>query len=126
MTADVISLPLVPDFIARLEARLLRDFAEAANEWSQCVLPLTRWEDDHLLDAPTSELLDCHRKTLERLLRFGEFLATTSGQAGFPDQQTAAIVTATLQTLRDKLALWHRHTAPERVTEILQAVFNES
>jgi hypothetical protein len=47
-----IAVPM-DDVVGRVERRWLASFTEAVKEWSACVSALSRWEDDHLLDAPS-------------------------------------------------------------------------
>jgi hypothetical protein len=119
-------LPVVPDFIGHVEARLARDFAAAIHDWSDCLPALTQWEDEHLLDNPTPELLARHKALLQRLVRFGQLLALTAGHPDFAGQALAQIVAASQRCYRDKLAMWHgqqmNHTEADR---ILSACFPE-
>ena len=126
MTADALPLPLVPDFVGHLEGRLLRELAAAVEDWSQCATALTLWEDEHLLDHPTPELLARHKATIDRLLGFGTLLSSPMHLPGFPDKSLAAMVEATQNLLRDKLSLWHGNMSPAESEAILHAVFHES
>lgn len=101
-----IAIP-APDLVGNLERRLLAEFALAAEEWSRCIPALSKWEDEHLLDNPTPELLDEHKTTLQRLLAFGRFISLATDQPTFPDRSTAEMVAATLSVLKDKLGMWH-------------------
>ena len=74
MIADTLTLPLMPDLVGHLEAHLVRALAAAVEDWSQCATTLTHWEDEHLLDQPTPELLVRHKATTERFLRFGKLV----------------------------------------------------
>lgn len=126
MIADVLKVPLVPDYIGRLEDRFIREFAHGVEDWSRCINMLTEWEDEHLLDHPAPETLAAHRQTIERLLRFGRLIALTTEAPDFPDKELAAIVSSTQCCLRDKLALWHGNTLTDaQRTEILRQCFNE-
>src|SRR5688572_26730913 len=100
-----IAIP-APDLVGHLEKRLLGEFALAAEEWSRCISALTKWEDDHLLENPTPELLDAHHATLQRLLAFGRFISLATEQPAFPDRSTADLVAATQIVLKDKLQMW--------------------
>src|SRR2546425_742043 len=83
-------------------------FGEAAREWSGLLKGLTHWEDEHLLmDKPSPEKLQRHRKTVERLIFFGQLLALVASHPDFDDQDTADMIEATQHTLRDKLRMWH-------------------
>ena len=101
-----IALP-VPDAIGRLQKRLHAELANAAEEWSGFVSTLALWEDDHLLDHPTPELLADHRQTVHRLLAFGRSLSLVTEDPDFIDRRTAESVAATRLVLEDKLRLWH-------------------
>lgn len=101
-----ITLP-VPEAISRLQRRLLSEFASTVEEWSWFVSTLAQWEDDHLLDNPTPELLADHETTVRRLLAFGRMLAAAAETPNFSDRQTAESVAATLLVLEHKLRMWH-------------------
>jgi hypothetical protein len=126
MRADILTLPLPTDSLGRLEKRLMADLALAAEEWSDCATALTKWEDEHLLDNPPENLLQRHKATAERLLRFGEQLSSAMGHPNFTDNKLKEMVAATNQLLQNKLTMWHGKMSNERRKEILQAVFNES
>jgi hypothetical protein len=126
MITEFPAVPLVPDFIGQVETRLRRELAAAVEDWGLCVTALTHWEDDHLLDGPSVEMLARHKQNVERLLQFGQFLVLATEQPDFPDRSLASVVMATQQCLRDKLVLWHGPTlSEERRAEILKACFNE-
>jgi hypothetical protein len=74
---------------------------------SACVSTLSRWGDDHLLDAPTPGLLSDHKAGLEQLLAFGRFLSLASDNEYFPEPRLAEMVAATLFVLQDKFRMWH-------------------
>ena len=119
-----IALPMVmPDYFEKTEARILQEFAEAVATWGQSVTALAAWEDEHLLDHPTPENLAAHRRSLEQLIGFGKFIARTTEHPDFSDTATKEIVEATLQTLRDKIPLWHSRMPKEKAAEILKAAF---
>lgn len=127
MSADVLTMPMVPDFLGHLELHFHRELAAVVHDWSRCTSLLTQWEDEHLLDHPTPEALARHKKAVERLLRFGRFLALAAEQPDFPDPQLADTVAATRNCLQDKLPLWHGQSLAEaQRAEILHSCFNES
>lgn len=101
-----IALP-VPDAIGRLQKRLHAELANAVEEWSGFVSTLAQWEDDHLLDHPTPQLLADHLQTVHRLLAFGRSLALATEDPDFTDRRTAESVAATQLVLEDKLRIWH-------------------
>jgi hypothetical protein len=126
MITEAPAVPVVPDFIAHLEARLGRELAAAVEDWSWCVTALAPWEDEHLLHEPTAEVLARHKQTIERLLQFGRALASATEQPEFADKPLAEVAAATQRCLRDKLALWHGpKLSDQRRAEILKACLNE-
>jgi hypothetical protein len=97
----------MPDTIGRLEKRLTAELADEAEQWSWCLNSLSRWEDEHLLGNPSPELLAEHKKTVERLLRFGRLISVATGHPDFPDRAVASMVQATKRTLEDNLRIYH-------------------
>jgi hypothetical protein len=97
----------MPDAIGRLEKRLTAELADEAEQWSWCLNSLSRWEDEHLLDNPSPEALAEHKKTVERLLRFGRLISVATEHPDFPDRAVANMVRATQQTLEDNLLMYH-------------------
>jgi hypothetical protein len=67
MPADSLAVPLATDVVGRLEKRLL----SSLSAWSESASALTLWEDEHLLENPSPELLQRHKATLEQLIRLG-------------------------------------------------------
>ena len=124
--STVLTLPPSADYFDRLEARMLNSFAEAVRDWSGALGALTEWEDEHLLDGATPENLARHKATLDRLLRLGRLFALSTAHPEFPDRDTARLVDATMQSLRDRVALWHGSLPAERGAAILREVFGES
>ncbi|MBI4657604.1 MAG: hypothetical protein HY735_01935 [Verrucomicrobia bacterium] len=122
-----IAIP-APTLVGNLEKRLLTEVALAAEEWSRCIPALTKWEDDHLLDNPTPDLLEAHKTTIERLMAFGRFISLIASQPIFPDRLTSEMVAATQVILKDKLQMWHGpRMSREEANRILSACFpNES
>jgi hypothetical protein len=124
VSTDAVSLPLVPDYVGHLEERLLREFAVAVEDWSRCVEQITRWEDEHLLDNSTPDLMAQHKATLKRLLRFGQFISLTTEYPEFPDKEMAELVRSSQRCFQDKLAMWHgTKLSPGERERILTACF---
>src|SRR2546425_8323030 len=122
---SALAMEVMPDYFEQLEARILQEFAEGVAAWGRSVSALSRWEQEHLLDSPRPEALAAHQRTVERLIRFGRFLALTTEHADFPDAALKNNVAATLQTLCDKMPLWHGTMPKEEAEAILKAAFPE-
>ncbi len=116
---------VMPDYFEKLEAHILQEFADGVTAWGQSVTALSRWEDEQLLDSPSPAALAEHRRTVDRLIRFGRFLARTTEHPDFPDTALKENVAAALQTLRDKIPLWHGTMPKEEADAILKAAFPE-
>jgi hypothetical protein len=120
-----IPVPVMPDYFEKLDAHILQEFAEGAAVWGETVTALARWEDEHLLEGSTAETLAAHRRTVDRLIAFGRFLALTTDTPDFPDPALKENVAAALQTLRDKIPLWHSQMPKDKADVILKAAFPE-
>jgi hypothetical protein len=113
-----------PNFLQRAFKRLSDELSADAEDWSGAVQGLRRFQDEKLLDNPTPENLTAHRRALEMLIAFGNFIANATKCPEFPNRETHAIVEATLQILQDDLALWHgTQNSPEKNAQILAACF---
>jgi hypothetical protein len=89
------------------------------------VTALAKWEDEHLVENPSPNDLAEHRRTVDKLIRFGKFLALTTEHSDFPDLTLKQNVAATLKTLGDKIPLWHGRMPKAQVDAILKAAFPE-
>jgi hypothetical protein len=114
---------VLPDYFEKLQARILQEFTEGVASWGQSVTALSRWEGEHLLDNPGADVLAAHRRTLDRLIQFGRFLALTTEHPDFPDTALKQNIAATLQTLSDKIPLWHGSMPQEEADSILKTAF---
>jgi len=104
-------------------------FSEAAEEWSRCRQQLTRWEDAHLLmEKPSPEKLETHRKIVERLMFFGQLFAFVASHPEFNDPETAEMIQANRFILREKYQLFHSaHPMSDQDADcILREIFPES
>lgn len=63
---------------------------------------------------------------MDRLIAFGGFLALATEHPDFPDSALKENVAATLQTLRDKIPLWHGQMPRDKADAILKAAFAEA
>ena len=113
-----------PNFLQRAFKRLSDELSADAEDWSAAVQRLSRFQDENLLDNPTPENLNAHRRYIELLITFGSFIANATKAPEFPNRETHAMVEATLQILRDDLTLWHgNQNTPEKSAQILSACF---
>jgi len=105
---------------------VINEFPASAEEWSRSVNRLNRWEEEHLLvDEPSAEKLAWHRKRIERLMFFGQLCALVATHPELGDTQTAEIVMATQEVLRNKLRMFHQPMAPDAAEGLLKEVFPE-
>ena len=103
------------------------NFIESARDWSRCRQKLTAWEDEHLLvENPSAEKLQRHRRTVERLIFFGQLFMFVSSHPDFDDRETAEMIRANMETLRDKLRMYHSSMTREQADAVLREVFPES
>lgn len=126
--SSVSELPLsaAPGILERAKNRILHEFVADAEDWSSLVTGLRRFQDAELLDNPTDANLKVHRQTLNLLISFGELLLAGTKNPVFVDRGTHEMVAATLQILRDDLALWHgQKNSPEKNAAILADCFPE-
>ena len=93
--------------ISELEKRVLSQLAFDVEELTNVLPILTKFEDEFLLDNPTQEFLEAHKKSLERGIGIAKFLALATQQPEFPDRELARTVNATLSLLQDKMRIWH-------------------
>jgi hypothetical protein len=124
------STTLAPDLDSdSLFQNLVKQFnlAQSAREWSRCRQILTVWEDEHLLvDNPPAEKVERHRKTVERLIFFGQLFTLVASHPDFNDLETAEMIRANMEALHDKLRMYHSSMTPAQADRILKEVFPES
>ena len=85
-----------------------RRFSKAAQAWSRSVHQLSAWESGHVLvDNPSPENIARHKKSVERLMRFGQLLGFIADCPEFEDVKAAEMVHATQIVLKDKFRKWH-------------------
>src|SRR2546430_1680220 len=102
-------------------------FAKSASSWSQRLRDLNEFEDEYLSgNSPNPDKLAQHKKLVERLMFVGQILATVTAHPDFDDSETAAMIFATQQALRDSLRMFHNPMPKEGADRILQEVFPES
>ncbi len=113
------------DLVGGVSKRALRLLKAQVEDWYDVCRQLSDWEDQFLLDQPSSERLAEHARFLDELERVGHWMSLVTSSPDFPDRGTAQLVAMTLQDLKDGRALWHGKMTRERRREILRAVFNE-
>ena len=128
MTAETTVAPIAEHGAPahRFAARAVRHFKAQVEDWYDECRALAFWEDENLIDEPSSERLAEHSRALDELERVGRWLASVTASADFPDRATAEVVASTLRCLADRRAMWHgRSLNEEQRKEILKACFNE-
>jgi hypothetical protein len=116
-------LPLEISQFANFEARMLRNFRAAVEDWDEVCSALGQWEAQHLTADDPGAALAQHRGWVEQLLAWGHLVQQAIQQPEFPDKKLAPRVEARLRHLDDKLALWHRRMTDTEAERILQAAF---
>ena len=116
-------LPLEVGHLGNFEARMLRNFRAAVDDWDEVCSALGAWEARHLTSDRPSPAKDQHQRWVTELLSWGRLVQQAAQQPAFPDKALAERVNARVRHLQDKLALWHRDMAPTEEERILQAAF---
>jgi hypothetical protein len=116
-------LPLEVGQLANFEARMLRNFRAAVDDWDEVCSALGAWEAQHLAADDPGEAMEQHRNWVSELLSWGKLMQRTTDQPEFPDRALAARVNARLRHLEDKLALWHGEMTAAEQDRILHAAF---
>ena len=114
------------DFIERVEKRVLRELWDSVMVWSESVRALAGWEDEHLLEHPSAEILEKHRHMVEQHIALGKFITLAVEHPNFSNQATREQIAAAMSILRDKLPLWHSSMSADEANKILVEVFPES
>jgi len=112
-------------FTGGISKRVLRFLKAQVEDWYDDCRRLSLWEEQNLADQLKPELLSQHAQLLDELERVGRWLSSLTESPEFSDTGTAQLVSAALQDLRDRRALWHGNMDEKRRKEILHAVFNE-
>jgi hypothetical protein len=116
-------LPLEVGQLGNFEARMLRNFRAAVDDWDEVCSALGAWEARHLTSTHPGSASEQHRTWVTELLSWGQLVQRATDHPSFPDQALAARVNARLRHLQDKLALWHGDMTPAEEQRILQAAF---
>jgi hypothetical protein len=121
------TIPFESDSTQNLWDRLLADFPASVEEWSRSINGWNRWEEEHLLvERPSREDLAHHLKFIKRLMFFGQLFALVATHPEYGDAQTAEMVNASQEVLRNKLRMFHQPMDSEEAEKILAEVFPAS
>ena len=115
-------LPVEVGHFANFQARMLRNFRAAVEDWDEVCSALGSWEAQHLTDQHSGSL-EQHRRWVGQLLAWGQFVQRATKSPDFPDQALAEKVDARIRHLEDKLALWHSEMQSAEEERILRAAF---
>ena len=116
-------LPLEVSHLGNFEARMLRNFQAAVEDWDEVCSALGAWEAQHLTKDDAGQAVQQHRRWVTELVSWGRLVQRATQQPEFPDKMLAARVDARLRHLEDKVALWHGDMPPAEQDRILQAAF---
>jgi hypothetical protein len=115
--------PIEVSLLGNFDARMLRNFQAAVDDWDEVCSALGAWEADHLAKDEAIPAAQHHRRWVTELLSWGRLVHQATRQPEFPDKKLAERVDARLRHLEDKLALWHGNLPADEQDRILQAAF---
>ena len=118
------ALPLEVSELGNFEARMLRNFRAAVEDWDEVCSSLGKWEADHFTAAGFQESKNIHQKWTSELIAWGELVLQATQHPAFPQRDLANRVSQRLTHLRDKLSLWHGEMSAEDEDRILRAAFS--
>ena len=116
-------LPIEVSHFGNFEARMLRNFQAAVEDWAEVCSALGAWEMEHLTQDDSGHATQQHHRWVTELLAWGRLVQGATRQPEFPDKLLAARVDARVRHLEDKLALWHGDMPLAEQDRILQAAF---
>jgi hypothetical protein len=116
-------LPLEVGQLGNFEARMVRTFHAAVDDWDEVCSALGAWESKHLTVQDAENAKKQHHQWLTNLLAWGRMVQMATAQPEFPDKVLAQRVSARIRHLEDKLSLWHREMTSSEEDRILQAAF---
>src|SRR5438105_613351 len=99
------SLPLEVGQLGAFEARMLRNFRAAVDDWDDVCSALGPWEAKHLTKDDPTEYKEQHQRWLNELLSWGRLVQRAVQHPEFPDKALPERVNARLRHLEDKLAI---------------------
>jgi hypothetical protein len=116
-------LPIEVSHLGNFEARMLRNFQAAVEDWDEVCAALGAWEAQHLTSDDSGQTAQQHHRWVTELVSWGRLVQQATRQPEFPDKKLAARVNARIRHLEDKLALWHGDMPLAEQDRILQAAF---
>jgi hypothetical protein len=122
-TTPTDALPFEVGAFGNFEARMLRAFRAAVDDWDEVCSALGAWEAQHLTGDASASAMAQHRNWVTALVSWGRRVQRAAQEPGFPDPSLAARVDARLRHLQDKLALWHGKMSPADEERIVHAAF---
>jgi hypothetical protein len=126
MTAELTIPVNAFDYIDSLEKRIRQELWDSILLWARSVRALAQWEDQHLLDNPIMEVLEEHRRLVERQIALGKLISVAAEHPDFSNTAAREQVAATMSILQDKISLWHATMSSLEADRILSEVFPES
>ena len=117
------TLPIEVSHLGNFEARMLRNFQAAVDDWDEVCSALGAWEAEHLTRDNPGQAVQQHHHWVTELLSWGRLVQRATQQPEFPDKTLASRVDARLCHLEDKLSLWHGDMPSAEQDRILQAAF---
>ena len=116
-------LPIEVSQFGNFEARMLRNFQAAVEDWDEVCAALGAWEAQHLTSDDSGQAVQQHHRWVTELVSWGRLVQQATRQPEFPDKTLAMRVNARIRHLEDKLSLWHGDMPPAEQDRILQAAF---
>ena len=116
-------VPIEVSHLGNFEARMLRNFQAAVEDWDEVCTALGAWEAQHLTRDDVGQAVQHHRRWVTQLLSWGRLVQRATQQPEFPDKALASRVDARVRHLEDKVSLWHGDMPSAEQDRILQAAF---
>ena len=116
-------LPIEVSHLGNFEARMLRNFQAAVEDWDEVCSSLGAWEAQHLTGDDSDAAARQHCRWVAELLAWGRLVQRATQQPEFPERMLASRVDARVRHLEDKVSLWHGDMAAAEQDRILQAAF---
>jgi hypothetical protein len=123
MRPGAAELPIEVGELGNFEARMLRNFRAAVEDWEEVCSSLGRWESEHFTAEDSEHVRTIHRKWVNELLSWGQLVSQATGHPAFPDQTLSTRVAQRIRHLQDKLALWHTDMTPADEERVMRKAF---